>query len=43
MERIERSTRGLTLLVDLNWDRLMFAGAIVAALGLSTLLSALLH
>ncbi len=32
MQTILRNTRGLSLLINLNWDRLLFIGAILAAL-----------
>jgi hypothetical protein len=33
MQTIENGYRGLTLLVDLNWDRLLYLATIAAALG----------
>ena len=33
MHTIESSYRGLSLLVDLNWDRLLYLATIAAALG----------
>ncbi len=33
MQTIESGYRGLTLLVDLNWDRLLYVATIAAALG----------
>lgn len=41
MQLIQSGTRGLGLLVDLNWDRLLYLGAILAALGAGTLLGSL--
>ena len=38
MDRMDRGTHGLAVLVDLNWDRFLYAGAILAALGLSAAL-----
>lgn len=32
MQNIKRSYRGLSLLVDLNWDRFMFLGTLAIAL-----------
>jgi len=39
MEHIQQGYRGFTLLVDLNWDRLLYVGAIAVALGLSAYLA----
>ena len=33
MHTIESGYRGLSLLVDLNWDRLLYLATIAAALG----------
>ena len=33
MEYIQHSTRGLSLLVGLNWDRLLYVATIAVALG----------
>ncbi|WP_260516340.1 hypothetical protein [Aliiroseovarius sp. M344] len=38
MDRMDRETHGLAVLVDLSWDRFLYAGAILAALGLSAAL-----
>ncbi|WP_275391861.1 hypothetical protein [Aliiroseovarius sp. Z3] len=38
MDRMDRGSTALAVLVDLNWDRFFFAGAITAALGLSAAL-----
>ncbi|MHA6267773.1 hypothetical protein [uncultured Aliiroseovarius sp.] len=43
MERFGYKTRGLTLLFDLNYDRVMFAGAIAAALWFSVILGGMMH
>ncbi len=43
MDTIAKNTRGLSLLLDLNWDRFFFAGAIAAALGASVALSTVAH
>lgn len=32
MQAIQRSYRGLSLLMDLNWDRVLYVGTIVLAL-----------
>ncbi|WP_269084753.1 MULTISPECIES: hypothetical protein [unclassified Sulfitobacter] len=32
MQTIQTSYRGLSLLMDLNWDRALYTGAIAAAL-----------
>ncbi len=42
MGRTNRGSNALAVLVDLNWDRLFFGGAIIAALGLSTALHSLM-
>ena len=39
MEHIQQGYRGFTLLIDLNWDRLLYVGAIGIALGLSAYLA----
>lgn len=41
MQTIQTSYRGLSLLMDLNWDRALYAGAIVAALAAGSWLGAL--
>ena len=41
MQMIQSSARGLGLLVDLNWDRLLYLATILAALGAGTLLGSL--
>lgn len=43
MQTIENSYRGLSLLVDLNWDRVLYVGTISLALGASAWLSTLLN
>ncbi|WP_255553603.1 hypothetical protein [Maritimibacter sp. DP1N21-5] len=43
MERIEQGYRGLHLLVDLNWDRILYVGTLVAALGCGALLGGFFH
>ncbi|WP_421704211.1 hypothetical protein [Aliiroseovarius sp.] len=40
MEHIQQGARGLSLLVDLNWDRLFYIGTIAAALGAGAALGA---
>lgn len=42
MQTIQQGVRGFTLLMNLNWDRLFFVGAIALALGLASMLSATL-
>lgn len=41
MQTIQNSARSLSLLVDLNFDRLIFGGAIVAALMAGAFLASL--
>jgi len=36
MQTITAGYQGISLLVNLNWDRLIYLGTIVAALGLGT-------
>lgn len=43
MYDIQRTYRGLHLLMDLNWDRLFYVGTIAAALGCGALLGSFLH
>lgn len=43
MEHIQQSYRGLHLLMDLNWDRLLYVGTIAAALGCGAVMGAFLH
>ncbi len=38
MQTIQKSYRGLSLLVELNWDRLLFLGTISMALMLAAYL-----
>ncbi|MCV2886723.1 hypothetical protein [Ruegeria aquimaris] len=38
MQMLNHSYRGLGLLMQLNWDRILFVGAIVAALFLGAFL-----
>lgn len=40
MEHIQQGARGLSLLFDLNWDRLFYIGAIAAGLGAGAALGA---
>lgn len=42
MQMIESGYRGLTLLVDLNWDRLLYIATILVALGFGAFLGSLL-
>ncbi|WP_255743725.1 hypothetical protein [Aliiroseovarius sediminis] len=39
---LDDGTQGLSVLVDLSWDKLLFAGGIVAALGISAALASLI-
>ena len=41
MHVLQQSYRGLGLVMQLNWDRILFVGAIVAALFLGTFLGSL--
>ncbi len=41
MQTIQSGYRGLSLLFDLNWDRLLYLGAIGAALMMSAYLGSL--
>jgi hypothetical protein len=36
MQTISAGYQGVSLLVNLNWDRLIYLGTIIAALGLGT-------
>lgn len=42
MEYIQQSYRGLSLLVDVNWDRLFYIGTIVLALGAGSYIGTLM-
>lgn len=41
MEHIQQSYRGLSLLVDVNWDRLFYIGTIILALGAGSFIGSL--
>jgi hypothetical protein len=41
MQTITAGYRGLSLLVDLNWDRLLYIATIIVALGLGAYLGSL--
>ncbi len=41
MQTITTGYRGLTLLVDLNWDRLLYLATIAAALGAGAFIGSL--
>ncbi|WP_371171096.1 hypothetical protein [Aliiroseovarius sp. 2305UL8-7] len=41
MSTVQRGSTGLAVLIDLNLDRVLFAGGIMAALGASVALSTL--
>ncbi|WP_255552307.1 hypothetical protein [Maritimibacter dapengensis] len=43
MDYIQQGYRGLHLLFDLNWDRLLYVGTLVAALGCGGLVGAILN
>ncbi len=42
MHYIQQGARGVLVLVGVNWDRLLFAGALAAALGVGTWLASLM-
>lgn len=42
MQHIQHSYRGFSLLMDLNWDRLLFVGTLAFALGAGAFLGTLL-
>ena len=42
MEHIQQGYRGFTLLLGLNWDRLLYVGTIALALGAGAYLGAFL-
>ena len=41
MQHIQQGFRGFTLLIDLNWDRLLYIGTIGFALGVGAYLGSL--
>ncbi len=41
MQTIMENTRGLTLLINLNWDRIIFLATLLAALGAGTYVGSL--
>ncbi len=41
MHTIQTSYRGLSLLMDINWDRLLYVGAIAFALAAGTFVGSL--
>lgn len=41
MNRMKNTRQGLAVLVDLNWDRFLYAGALALALGASVVLHSL--
>jgi len=41
MQAIQKSYRGISLLVDLNWDRLLYIATIVGALMLGAFVGSL--
>lgn len=43
MEHIQQSYRGLSLLMDLNWDRLLYGGTIALALGVGSYIGTFFH
>lgn len=43
MEHIQQGYRGLHLLMDLNWDRMLYVGTLVAALGCGALMGSMIH
>lgn len=42
MQAVQNGYRGLSLLMDLNWDRIFYVGTIVAALGAGAWIGTLL-
>lgn len=42
MEHIQHGYRGLSLLVDVNWDRLFYIGSVALALGAGAYLGTLI-
>lgn len=42
MEHVQQGYRGLSLLMDLNWDRLLYIGTIAVALGTGAWIGTLL-
>ncbi|MEM9552547.1 MAG: hypothetical protein AAGA05_15305 [Pseudomonadota bacterium] len=42
MQTIQNSYRGLSLLMDLNWDRVLYVGTISLALGAGAWLSTII-
>lgn len=43
MDHIKQAPTGLALLMDLNWDRLLYLGTLAAALGCGALMGAILN
>ena len=43
MQTIFHGYRGLSLLVDINWDRLLYLGTLAAALGCGALIGGVVH
>jgi len=43
MEQIQQSYRGLSLLMQINWDRLLYVGTIAVALGAGAWMGTLVH
>ncbi|WP_298499719.1 hypothetical protein [uncultured Maritimibacter sp.] len=43
MQTIQHGYRGLSLLVNLNWDRLLYLGTLAAALGCGALIGGMVH
>ncbi|MEM6887819.1 MAG: hypothetical protein AAF636_06725 [Pseudomonadota bacterium] len=42
MQTIQSGARSLGLIFDLNWDRLLYSGAIAGSLGLATWVASLI-
>jgi hypothetical protein len=42
MQTIQQGYRGFALLMNLNWDRLLYVGAIAMALGAASLINAMI-
>lgn len=43
MQTLMQGTRGLSLLMRLNWDRMLYVGAVGAALAVGAFVAANLH
>lgn len=43
MEHIQQGYRGLSLLMQINWDRLLYVGTIALALGAGAWIGSVVH